>query len=151
MKIESSEFENGGRIPDRFGGSNQNVNPPLKFRDVPEDAESLVLIVDDPDAEAVVGYTFDHWVVYNIQADVRSVDEDSVPEGATQGTNDASENRYYGPKPPDQEHTYFFKLYALDEKLDLEPGATKEEVEEVMKGTVIAQAELKGRYSPEQN
>lgn len=151
MNVKSAAFEDGGRIPDRFGGSNENVNPPLEFKDIPENAESLVLIVDDPDAEAVVGYTFDHWVVYDIPADKRKIAEDSVPEGSVQGSNDASENRYYGPKPPDQEHTYFFKLYALDSELNLGPGATKKEVEDAMEGYVIEDAEMKGRYSPEQN
>lgn len=151
MEISSPEFEENGRIPDRYGGSNANLNPPLKFENVPENAESLVLIVDDPDAQAVVGYTFDHWIVYNIPGDVREIEEDSVPREALQGSNDASQNRYYGPKPPDQEHTYFFKLYALDTRLDLDPGAGKEEVEKRIEGHVIDQAELKGVFSPDQN
>lgn len=151
MRLSSPAFENSGRMADRFGGSNQNFNPPLKFEEVPEKVETFALIVDDPDAEAVVGHPFDHWIVFNIPSTVSMIGEDSVPPEAKQGENDAGENRYYGPKPPDQEHTYVFRLYALDKELELEEGASKEEVEEAMRGHVIEKAVLKGRFSPEQN
>lgn len=150
MKLNSPAFENNGKMPERFGGANKNINPPLKFEDVPENAETLALIMDDPDAEPVVGHPFDHWILYNIPSTVSIIGEDSVPPEALLGENDAGQNRYYGPKPPDQEHTYIFKLYALDAELDLEEGASKEEVQEAMEGHVIEEAILKGNFSPDQ-
>ena len=151
MRLVSPAFEENGKIPDRFGKANQNVNPPLEFWEVPENVETLALIMDDPDAEPVVGHPFDHWIVFNIPPDTSRINEDSVPAQALQGENDAGENRYYGPQPPDQEHTYVFKLYALDTELPLNEGASKEEIEEAAEGHIIEEATLRGRFSPEQN
>lgn len=150
MRITSPAFQHNGKMPDRFGGANENVNPPLKFEEVPENAGTLALVMDDPDAEPVVGHPFDHWILYNIPSNVSMIGEDSVPSEALQGENDAGQNRYYGPKPPDQEHTYVFKLYALDEELELEEGASKKDLEQAMEGHVIEEAALKGNFPPEQ-
>jgi hypothetical protein len=150
MKLDSPAFEDGGRIPDRFGAANDDVNPPLVFSNVPEEAESLILLMHDPDAEPVVGHPFDHWVAFNIPPHIAAVEEGSDMDGATMGSNDADSNRYYGPKPPDGEHKYVFELHALDIRLGLKEGATREAVEDAMEGHVLESATLKGRFSPEQ-
>ena len=143
MKIKSPAFENGGRIPAKYTCDGEDISPPLEFEDVPEDAKSLALVMDDPDAP--MG-TFDHWVVWNIPPETRSIEEGKEPEGV-QGMTDFGRKGYGGPCPPRGEHRYFFKLYALDTKLDLPEGSRKSDLEKAMKGHIIAQATLMGRYS----
>lgn len=149
MKITSPAFENNGLIPKKYSAYGENINPPLDISDIPEEAESLVLIMDDPDAPADEGVkTWDHWVVFNISPDVTTIDENWDVSGVMgQGTK--GEMQYTGPKPPDKEHRYFFQVYALDTELALPPGATKGEVLEAMSGHIIEQAELIGRFEPE--
>lgn len=142
MKLISSAFENGGRIPSKYSCDGENISPELKISDVPEDTKSLVLIMDDPDAP--VG-TWDHWVVFNISSSVGEIKEGEEPVGV-KGKNSWGKTGYGGPCPPDREHRYFFKLYALDIELDLSEGATKKEVEDVMEGHVLEKVELMGRY-----
>lgn len=149
MRLESPAFEDGERMPDRFGAANDNVNPPLEFVDVPDGAETLVLLMYDPDAEPVVGHPFDHWTVFNIPAGTESIGEGEQPPG-TAGSNDAGDNRYFGPKPPDGKHTYVFELHALDTRLGLKEGASREAVEDAMEGHVLKSATLRGTFSPEQ-
>ena len=108
---------------------------------MPAGAASLVLIVDDPDAP---GGTWDHWIVFNIPPGMTEIKEHSVP--GTEGTNSFGRLAYGGPSPPSGTHRYFFKLYALDQKLDLEKGVRKAAVEKAMKDHVLAQAELMGKY-----
>ena len=148
MKITSNSFENGGEIPRNQGYKNGNVSPPLEISDVPPNTKSLALIMDDPDAMGAVGKIWVHWVVWNIDPSVNQIKENEVPSGSIQGKTDFGETAYGGPAPPDKEHTYIFKLYALDESLSLQKGATKAEVEEAMKSNVIAEARLEGRYAP---
>ena len=150
MRLESPEFEDGERIPAEYGKEHRDVSPPLSFLEVPEDAESLCLVVDDPDAEPVVGYTFDHWTVWNILPAVSHLSENTVSAGAVEGSNDAGQKGYMGPRPPDTEHTYRFRLYALDTDLDLNEGSTKEQLIEVIQGHILDKAELHGTYSPSQ-
>ena len=131
----------GGRIPSKYTCDGDNVNPPLDIKGIPDGTESLVLIVDDPDAP--MG-TWDHWVVWNIPPKAE-MGEDSVP--GTEGMNDFRKHSYGGPCPPSGTHRYFFKVYALDTKLDLAPNSRKQDVERSMKGHVLAQGQLVGLYS----
>jgi len=143
LQLTSPAFPHNGMIPSRFTCDGVDVNPPLAIRDVPGSSRALALIVDDPDAPAG---TWVHWVVWNIAPDTREIGEDSVPAGAVQGTNDFRKPRYGGPCPPSGTHRYFFKLYALDQTLSVPSGAAKAQVEEAMRGHVVGQAELIGRY-----
>jgi len=148
MKIESNAFQNGGEIPRKYGYKKDNVNPPLIIKDVPTNAKSLVLIMDDPDAMGVVGKIWVHWVIWNINPSTGEIKENSIPENSIQGKTDFGEIAYGGPAPPDKEHTYIFKLYALGDKLSLDEGSKKSQVEEAMKNHVIAESRLEGRYAP---
>src|SRR5205807_8106712 len=144
MKISSPSFQESGVIPDKFSKNGQNVNPALRFEGAPAEAKSLLLIVDDPDAP--VGL-FTHWLVWNIDPKTSEIAESSAPGGAVQGTNDFPKKGYGGPCPPSGTHRYYFKIFALDQTLDLKSGAKRAEVDAAMRGHVIAQGELMGRYS----
>jgi Raf kinase inhibitor-like YbhB/YbcL family protein len=144
MKVTSSVFSEGGTIPDKYAKDHDNVNPPLRIEGTPTEAKSLLLIMDDPDAP--VGL-FTHWLIWNIDPKTTEIAENSVPKGAVQGTNDYSNLGYGGPQPPSGTHRYYFKVFALDRTLDLKSGAKRKEVEAAMRGHVIAQGELMGRYS----
>lgn len=148
MKIESNSFQNGGEIPRKYGYKKDNINPSLKIKDVPPNAKSLVLIMDDPDAMGAVGKIWVHWVVWNIDPSVREIQENSIPSTSIQGKTDFGEIGYGGPAPPDKEHKYIFKLYALDEKLSIREGSTKLQVEKAMENHIIAESKLEGRYAP---
>ncbi len=148
FELQSSEFSDGDEIPRKYGYKNDNVNPPLTIKGVPPEAKSLTLIMDDPDAEAAVGKVWVHWVISNIEPAVTKIPESFTFSNITEGKNDFGELGYGGPAPPDKRHTYIFKLYALDSKLELQKGATKAEVESAMKGHVIEQTTLKGTYAP---
>jgi Raf kinase inhibitor-like YbhB/YbcL family protein len=148
MKIESNVFQNGGEIPRKYGYKKDNVNPTLIINDVPADSKSLALIMDDPDAMGAVGKVWVHWVVWNIDPSTNEIKENSVPSNSIQGKTDFGEIAYGGPAPPDKEHTYLFKLYALDNQLSLDEGSTKSQLEEAMKNHVIAESKLEGRYAP---
>lgn len=144
MKITSSAFQEGGTIPEKFSKNGQNVGPALRIEGAPADAKSLLLIVDDPDAP--VGL-FTHWLVWNIDPKTTEIGEGSAPSGAVQGKNDFGEIGYGGPQPPSGTHRYFFKIFALDKTVDLKPGAKRKEVDAALKGHVIAQGQLMGKYS----
>ena len=144
MKISSPAFQEGGTIPEKFSKNGQNANPELRIEGAPAEAKSLALIVDDPDAP--VGL-FTHWLVWNIDPKTAEIAENSVPTGGVQGTNDFPGQRYDGPRPPSGTHRYYFKIFALDRTLDLKVGAKRKEVDAAMKGHIIAQGELMGRYS----
>lgn len=150
LRISSSAFEVGAPIPEEYGHDAENVNPPLSVSGVPDDAASLALVVDDPDAVEPAGKVWDHWTVWNVPPEVQEIPEDWDPEadGATEGTNDFDERGYGGPAPPDREHTYRFKLYALDTSLDLSPSVGREEVEDAVDGHVVDDAVLEGTYAP---
>ena len=144
MKITSSAFEHNSEIPSIYTCDGENINPPLEFVQVPTNAKSLVLIVDDPDAP--MG-TFVHWVLFNVSPKSKGVKENSIPDSVIQGLNSANKTGYMGPCPPSNTHHYFFKLYALDITLDLSPNATKQMVEQKMQGHIIDKTELVGLYS----
>ena len=140
MKILSPEFENKGFIPSKFTCQGENISPTLIIEELPNGAESLALIVDDPDAS--VG-TWVHWVVFDIPLITR-IEENSIP--GKQGRSDSGRNDYGGPCPPTGTHRYFFKIYALDKMLNLSEGITKKELVKAMEGHILGQAELIGLY-----
>lgn len=142
MHISSPAFENNGDIPSKYTCDGENINPPLVFADVPSDAKSLVLIVDDPDAP--MG-TWIHWVVFNIPSQTREIAEHSVPQGV-QSLTSFGEMGYGGPCPPSGTHHYHFKLYALDKTLSLDSSAKKADVEAAMDSSILAKSELVGLY-----
>ena len=143
MKITSSGFQEGANIPSKFSCDGANTSPPLQISDVPSEAKSLVLIMDDPDAPSGL---FTHWTAWNISPQTSIIAEGSPPKGV-QGTNDFGKSGYGGPCPPSGTHRYYFKIFALDRELDLPFGAKRGQLDAAMKGHVIAQGELKGRYS----
>jgi len=148
MDLTSSAFNDGGRIPDRYGYTEANTSPPLELTGVPDGTGELVLIIDDPDAVEPAGKVWDHWVLYGIDPETTTIEEDTIPSGGTEGRNDYGEQGYGGPNPPDSEHTYIFTVYAIGTSLDLQPGMTKREVEDAIEDHVIEKTVLKGRYSP---
>lgn len=143
MKITSTAFADQKNIPVKYSCKGEDINPPLQLSDVPENAKSLVLIVDDPDAP--MG-TFDHWVVYNLSPKVTEIKE-NTDEIGNQGITSFGKEGYGGPCPPSGTHHYHFKLYALDAILNFSKVPDKKEVEDRMQGHVIAQAELIGLFS----
>ena len=148
MNIQSSAFENQGNIPSKHTCDGEDVSPPLTISEVPEEAQSLVLIVDDPDASAGA---WAHWVVFNIDPKTTLIEENSVPERAIQGLNDFGKQTYGGPCPPSGIHRYSFSLYALDSILELEAGSKKQDIENAVAEHMINQTELVGLYQRENN
>jgi hypothetical protein len=146
--LESNAFENGKKIPKKYGYKNSNISPPLKIRGIPQNTKSLALIMDDPDAMGAVGKIWVHWILWNIAPDTTEIKENLIPLGSIVGKTDFGEIGYGGPAPPDKEHTYIFKLYALDDKLTLNEGASKADVEKSMKSHILAEARLEGKYAP---
>jgi Raf kinase inhibitor-like protein, YbhB/YbcL family len=143
MKVTSSAFQQGANIPSKFSCDGSNASPPLQISDVPAEAKSLVLIVDDPDAPSGL---FTHWAVWNISPQTRAIAEGSAPKGV-HGTNDFGKSGYGSPCPPSGAHRYYFKIFALDRDLDLPVGAKRGQLDAAMKGHVVGQGELMGRYS----
>ena len=147
MRIESTAFAHNGDIPSKYTCDGENINPPLTFADVPKETRSLALIMHDPDVPTNLrpDGNFDHWVVFNIPPETTTIGEGELAPGVY-GLHTRGKPEYYGPCPPDREHRYFFKLYALDTMLDLPAGVYRKEVEEAMRGHVIEEAELLGHY-----
>ena len=143
MKITSSAFREGGNIPSKFTCDSGNASPPLQITGVPPEAKTLVLIADDPDAP---GGLFTHWLVWNIPPQTNSIAEGSGPKGV-HGTNDFGKSGYGAPCPPPGTHRYYFRVFALDRELTLPAGAKRSQLDGAMKGHVVAQGELMGRYS----
>ena len=137
-------------IPDRYTCKGQDISPALLWAGMPEGSRSLALICDDPDAPMGIWV---HWVIYNIPVEGSGLPEDvpssisTLDNGTTQGTNSWGRIGYGGPCPPSGTHRYYFRLYAIDNALDLEPGATKAQVLSAMEGHVLDECELMGRYS----
>lgn len=140
MKLTSPAFANNELIPKKFTCEGEDVNPALIIEAIPVNTKSLALIVDDPDAPRG---TWVHWVVYNIPV-IPLIEEDSVP--GERGIGDSGHRDYAGPCPPSGTHHYFFKIYALDTKLNLKGGATKQELEKAMEGHMLDKAEIVGLY-----
>lgn len=148
IKITSSAFKDGGLIPTKYTCDGADISPPLQWDAVPEGTKSIALICDDPDAP--MG-TWVHWVLYNLPPDVVELAEDvpadeTLPNGAMQGTSDFGRIGYGGPCPPSGTHRYFFKIYLLDTTLDLSPGARKRDLLKAMEGHILAQGQLIGKY-----
>lgn len=149
IKVESAAFKEGGTIPSKYTCDGIDISPPLSWSGIPDGTNSISLISDDPDAP--MG-TWVHWVLYNIPANVSDLHENLPTKNvlknkAKQGTNDFGKIGYGGPCPPGGTHRYYFKLYALDKELDLEPGATKEQLLKAMDGHIMAEGQLMGKYS----
>ena len=147
MKITSKAFRQGELIPKLYTCEGYDWNPPLEFSGVPPEAKSLALIMEDPDVPESIraNRLWVHWVVYDIPPTTKKIDEHS-PSPGTNGSGTNGRTAYMGPCPPDREHRYFFKLYALDGFFDFPKGMTKEEVEAKIEGHILAKAELMGRY-----
>jgi Raf kinase inhibitor-like YbhB/YbcL family protein len=148
IKITSTAFAEASMIPKRYTCDGEDVSPPLAWTGVPEATRSLALICDDPDAP--MG-TWVHWVLFNIPAEVKGLPTNVPPKkviesGAKHGLNDFRKFGYGGPCPPGGTHRYYFKLYALDTELELEPGITKAQLLKAMEGHALAQGQLMGRY-----
>jgi Raf kinase inhibitor-like YbhB/YbcL family protein len=149
FQIASSAFSNGETIPKKFTCDGTDLSPPLSWKERPAATQSFALIADDPDAPVGVWV---HWVLYNVPANMTELPEgvekqERLASGATEGRNDFRRIGYGGPcPPPGKPHRYYFKLYALDTKLALKAGATKAELEDAMKGHILGETEIMGRY-----
>jgi Raf kinase inhibitor-like YbhB/YbcL family protein len=152
LKLTSPAFEDGELMPDSVGYANENDSPPLRIEGVPEEAESLVLIMDDPEAAEVVGHVWDHWLVFDIDPEVTEIPEGEAPEGAVVAFNDFVEQNWGGPAPPEGDHNYYFKLFALDSTLEQPPEIRKARLGSVIatEADILAQTQLVGRYDVEQ-
>lgn len=149
FRVQSTAFANGSEIAKKFTCSGADLSPALSWSGVPAGTHSLALISDDPDAPASA---WTHWIVWNIPPQTAALPEgvaktEALDNGARQGTNDFGRIGYGGPcSPPGKPHRYFFKLYALDAMLDLKQDATRKELDTAMKGHVLSQAEVMGKY-----
>ena len=143
MTITSPSFLHSASIPKQFTCDGENINPELRISGVSQNAKSVALIVDDPDAPRG---TFTHWLLWNIGPQISSIAENSVPSGTVQGQNDAGRIGYIGPCPPSGTHRYFFKLYALDAALNLPSGAEKSSLEAEINAHLLGKAELIALY-----
>ncbi|MEO5951366.1 MAG: YbhB/YbcL family Raf kinase inhibitor-like protein, partial [Chloroflexia bacterium] len=148
IPVTSSAFKANQPIPQKYACNGDNVSPPLQWGDTLPDTKSFALIMDDPDAPN----TYVHWVVYGLPSTARSLPENVPPDveiagGGKQGSNGSGKSAYGGPCPPSGAHHYFFKLYALDTMLDLPAGSTKSQLEQAMKGHILAYGELVGLYT----
>jgi len=149
FSISSSSFQNGSDIPKKFTCDGADVSPELSWTQPPAGTQSFALIADDPDAPSG---TWTHWILFNLPATTSTLAEgvnkiDELPGGERQGRNDFHKIGYNGPcPPPGKPHRYFFKLYSLSSKLNLKPGASKQEVEQAIQGLTLGTAELVGKY-----
>lgn len=140
MEIKSPAFQNNEQIPSEYTCDGENISPELEISEIPENTVSLALIMDDPDAPSG---TFTHWLAWNIPLKTKIEKGESLsPSGIT----GFGKTGYGGPCPPSGTHRYYFKLYALDTNLDLNDGATRQELENAMQGHVIKQGILMGTY-----
>jgi len=149
FQLTSSAFREGQRIPSEYTKDGMGLSPPLAWSDLPDGTLSLALIADDPDAPR---RCWVHWVLFNLPGDLRGLEDgiaavETLADGAKQGKNDFGTIGYGGPAPPrGKPHRYFFKLYALDALLTLPAGATKDQLLAAIKGHVLAEAHLMGKY-----
>ncbi|MDX1670946.1 MAG: YbhB/YbcL family Raf kinase inhibitor-like protein, partial [Balneolaceae bacterium] len=149
FSIGSTAFNEGDAIPEKYTCDGEDISPPLSWNGAPEGTVSYALVSDDPDAP---GQTWVHWVIYNLPANVSELGEQvptdkKLDNRALQGKNDFGNIGYGGPCPPGGTHRYFFRLYALNSELDLEPGATKAELMDAIDGRILEETQLMGRYT----
>lgn len=152
LTMTSPAFEEGEQMPDYVGYANENENPALKIEGIPEGAESLVLIMDDPEAEPVVGHIWDHWLVFDIDPETEEIPQNWSPTAATEAYNDFVEDSWGGPAPPEGNHNYYFKLFALDAPIEMPPEIRKSRIGSVIASEceVLAQTQLVGQYNADQ-
>ncbi len=146
--VTSPAFKEGGMLPAKYTCDGQDISPPLKWQQAPQDVKSFALISDDPDAS--LG-TWVHWVMWNIPAEANGLPENvppkkELPDGSKQGISDFRQHGYNGPCPPGGTHRYYFKIYALDQMLNLPAASTKQDLLEAMKGHILAEGQLMGKY-----
>jgi Raf kinase inhibitor-like YbhB/YbcL family protein len=141
FSITSLDFKEGEEIPKKFGYKFENKTPNIQFHNMPSQSSSWALIMDDPDAMAAVGKVWVHWLVCNISSEIENI------QSGIHGKTDFGETNYGGPAPPNGRHTYIFKAYALDNTPDLKKGYSKQDLEDVMKGHIIAEAKLTGTFT----
>jgi Raf kinase inhibitor-like YbhB/YbcL family protein len=144
MKLSSPDFKEGENIPERFTCDGKDVSPTLQIEGVPKEAKSLVVIVEDRDAP---GGNFTHWLLWNIAPNLTEIVGNKPPPGAVQGVNDFGKKKYSGPCPPSGTHRYYFKLYALDTTSNLPPNSKRKTVDSAIKGHIIVEATLMGKYA----
>lgn len=151
LELTSPAFDDGEQMPDSTGYVNENANPQLEISGIPDDAETLVLVLDDPDAQSVAGHTWDHWLVWDI-APVETIPEDWDASGAVEGYNDYVEQGYGGPSPPEGSHDYRFKLLALDSMLEMPAETRKARLGSAiaMEAEILAATQLVGTYHASQ-
>jgi Raf kinase inhibitor-like YbhB/YbcL family protein len=140
LQVHSTAFSHNGHVPPKYTCEGEDINPPLEINNIPENTRTLALIVEDPDAPRG---TFDHWLVWNIFPN-EAIAEGSNP--GVSGTNSFGKTGYGGPCPPSGSHRYFFRVYALDTELDIPAGSDKRTLQEAMKGHILGQGELMGKY-----
>lgn len=154
LELTSPAFDEGEVMPDRFGFANENASPPLEVSGIPEGTDSLVLIMDDPEAEPVAGHVWDHWIVFDINPDTTEIPKnwDAEADGATEGYNDYVQQGWGGPSPPEGEHDYYFKIFALEGKIDAPAPIRKARIGSTiaMECEILAQDQLVARYDAEQ-
>ena len=143
MIISIPSFSKDNEIPSQFTCDGSDINPEIIIQDVPKSAKSLVLIMDDPDATRG---TFVHWIMWNISPDTRKIESNSAPQSAIQGLNGAKKFGYIGPCPPSGTHRYFFKLYALNKRLELDLNTDAAGLIKAMEGNILSQAQTIGLY-----
>ena len=143
MELTSPEFKHRGPIPVKFTCDGEDMSPPLAISGVPDEAKSLALIMEDPDAP---GGTWVHWVVWNIEPDTDEIGEGELPFNAKEGVTSAKSRSYHGPCPPQGTHRYYFRLFALDTALEISEDSDRAGLEEAMKAHVLAETELMGTY-----
>jgi hypothetical protein len=146
--VTSEAFKEAGMIPAMYTCDGKNISPPLQWQQVPQDTKSLALIYDDPDAPMGIWV---HWVMWNIPAEANGLPENvpagkDLPDGSKQGVNDSRKQGYSGPCPPGGTHRYYFKIYALDAKLNLPSASAKQDLLDAMKGHILAEGRLMGKY-----
>jgi len=150
LQLTSTAFQQEGKIDKRFTCTGEDISPPLSWQGAPQGTKSFALIVHDPDAPRAGGWT--HWVFYNLPPSTIHLNQDipkqeKPPGGGVQGVNDSGSIGYMGPCPPSGTHRYYFRLYALDQELSLKSRAGKSDLESAMRGHILAQAELMGRFA----
>lgn len=140
LKVFSTVFSHNGHIPPEYTCDGKDINPPIEVSDIPDGTKTLALIMEDPDAPRG---TFDHWIVWNIPPN-EAIAEETNP--GISGLNDFGKTGYGGPCPPSGVHRYFFRVFALDVKLDLPAGTDKQALLDAMHGHILATGEIMGLY-----
>mgnify|MGYP001574038791 CR=1 FL=1 len=147
MTVSTPAFGHNTMIPQMYSCKGEGIRPALTISDIPENTQSLAIIMDDPDA---LNGTFIHWTVWNIPATIQEISGSVLPEGSVEGENSSGQTAYFPPCPPSGIHRYRFHVFALKGKLSLPPGASREELEKSITPLILAKAELIGLYSPKQ-